>query len=354
MLPDVPRAIHTDAALRDLAHPDPRVRAAAAGALDRAEPERREEVCEALRNALDDGRGEVRYAAALSLRHLGDREAVPRLIDMLWDQDGFARQAAAMALGRLGDPQAVEPLITALRDGPPDLRFQAIPSLTELQDRRAVAPITEALADHDVEVRANAAAALGDLDAREAADGLVPLLQDPVETIRFEAAYALSRLDDPRGRPALEAMSTHREFGPMACAALGVLGDRAALGALRRALKRSWWRPQLRVEAAAALVRLGEQAPRDALVRLSRSRRPDVRGLALTRLGELDGAWALEALLAGLRGKSPDAAARALGERGDPSAVPGLRTALQRVGRDEELRQDIEQAIARLSGSRAP
>ena len=348
MFPDAPREIHVDAALRDLEHDDPRVRVAAANALDRAEPERHAEVCAALRTALSDGRGDVRYAAALSLRKLSDVEAVPQLIDMLDDQDAFARQAAAMALGHLGDPRAVEPLIAALRDGPPDIRFQVIPSLVELQDRRAVAPIVEALEDIDVEVRANAAAALGDLKAHENVSALAPLLKDPVETVRFEAAYALSRLGDDRGLETLLQLTTHREFGLMVCQALGKLGNRDAVPALRKAWKRLFLHPLIRTQAMAALVLLGEVEPREALVRQSRSRRPEVRGLALELLGEVGGNWALEALLAGLEGRSPVAAARALGALGDRSAVPALRRALERAGADPELRQDLEEAIAKL------
>lgn len=118
--------------------------------------------------------------------------------------------------------------------------------------------------------------------------------------------------------------------------------------ALRRAWKRLFVHPQTRAQAAAALVRLGEVEPRDVLLRQTRSRRADVRGLALELLGDVGGTWAVEALLQGLEGRSPDAAARALGALGDRSAVPALRRALQRAGDDEELRLDLEEAIERL------
>lgn len=351
MFPDSPPRTHLDAALRDLAHPDPRVRATAAGALDRAPADRRQEVCGALRDALDDGAGDVRYAAALALRELEDPEAVPRLITMLEDRDVMARQAAVMALGRIGDPQAVLPLIEALREGPPDVRFQAVTSLVELADPRALPALLGALEDRDAEVRATAAAAVGDLKAHEGADAVALLLKDPDPRVSLEAAYALSRLGDDRGLDTLCRRATHRDFGFLACEALGRLGNPEARQALERAWKGFFVHPLTRVRAAASLLQLGEVAPRETLIVQSRSRRSEVRGLALELLGELGGAWALDALLAGLKGRSPDAAARGLGALGDPSAVNALRSARTRAEADPELAADIDEALRRLEAN---
>lgn len=347
MFPERPREISTDAALRDLSYPDPRVRVAAAEALRYAPPERRDEVCRALRDTLDDGRGDVRQAAALSLREFGDREAVPRLLAMIEDQDQHARQGAVIALGSIGDLRAVEPLVRALAEGPPEVRFQAVTSLAELADPRAVAPIIAALEDRDAEVRASAAAAVGDLKAHEGADALAVLLRDPDLKVSVEAAYALSRLGDDRGLGTLCDRASDRDFGFLACEALGRLANPEARPALTKAWKGFFVHPLTRVRAAASLLQLGETEPRDFLVRMSRSRRAEVRGHALELLGEVGGAWALEALYAGLRGRSPDAAARGLGALGDRAALPTLREALAGC-LDDELREDLQEAVRRL------
>jgi HEAT repeat protein len=350
MFPNQLRELTMDAALRDMEHPDPRVRATAADALGSAPAERVREACAVLRNGLDDGRADVRYAVALSLGELRDREAVDRLIHMLKDRDIMPRQAAAIALGRIGDKAGVEPLIQALESGSADVRFQATSSLVELDGVRAVAPLLGALEDRDPEVRGSAAAGLGDLEAHEAADALALLLGDNVESVRVEAAYALGRIRDPRGLPPLTKLTTHRDFGYMVCELLGRLGDREAVLALDQAWKKLFLHPQTRVRAAASLIRLGETAPRAYLLRACRSWRADVRGLALELLGEVGGEWALEALMQGLRGKSADAAVRGLGQLGDPSAISVLRQGLpkaQDLG-DEDLAADIETAIARL------
>jgi len=69
---------------------------------------------EPLIKALWDGNPDVRYAAAMELRKLGDARAVEPLIKALDDEYGDVCHAAALALGKLGDKRAVEPLIKAL------------------------------------------------------------------------------------------------------------------------------------------------------------------------------------------------------------------------------------------------
>ncbi len=350
MIPHELRELTMDAAMRDLKHPDPRVRAVAASALGSAPPERAAEAASGLRGALDDGRPDVRYAAALSLGELGDGAAVDRLVHMLEDRDIMPRQAAAISLGKIGDRAAVQPLIGALASGPPDVRFQAVASLVELDGARALAPLMAALEDRDPEVRGSAAAGLGDLEAHEAADAIAVLLADPLESVRVEAAYALGRLRDPRGLPALLPLTTHRDFGFMVCELLGKLGDPEAVEALERAQGRIFLHPFVRLRAAASLVRLGRETSRAFLLGRCKSWRSDVRGLALELLGEVGGRGAREVLLDALRSRSTEAAVRGLGLLGDPSVIPTLADGLARAKElgNEELVAEIEEAIQRL------
>ncbi len=350
MFPNQLRELTMDAALHDLEHEDPRVRATAAGALGSAPRERAEEAAAALRLVLDDGRPDVRYSAALSLGELEDPEAVDRLVHMLEDRDIMPRQAAAISLGKIGDKAAVDPLIKALKKGPPDVRFQAVSSLVELDGVRAVPPLITALGDRDPEVRGSAAAGLGDLEAHEAADAIALLLGDLLEAVRVEAAYALGKLRDPRGLPALVKLTTHRDFGFMVCELLGRLGDPEAIPALQRAQKRIFLHPLTRLRAAASLVRLGQVESRAYVLRACRSWRADVRGLAFEVVGEVGGDGARDALVKGLRGKSTDAAVRGLGLLGDKTVIPMLQEGLLKARElgDEELVADIEDAIEKL------
>jgi HEAT repeat protein len=353
MFPLRPTEITFEAALRDLGHPDPRVRNSAAAALGHAPPEHAAAAAQALRGALADGRPDVRYAAALSLGELEDPGAVDVLLHLLEDRDLMARQAAVIALGRIGDPVAVEPLIQALRDGPPDVRFQAATSLSELAGDRAVAPLVGALADHDLEVRCSAAAALGDLGAREAVEPLARCLADPVEVVRIEATFALARLRDPRAFEPLLVLARQRESGFAACELLGAWGDRRAVPVLRDALHRGWFvPPQNRVRAAASLLSLGESEARAYLLAQLRHRRPEVRSLTLELLGQVGGPAALEPLVAALDGPLADAAARGLGALGDARARPPLTATLARARAadppDPDLLADLVEALDRL------
>ena len=87
------------------------VRVEAAHALSRYNSEA---AFEALLNALSQSHDEnnrfVREYAAEALGKLGDRRAVPNLIEALHDKSDLVRPSVATALGKLGEPAAIEPL----------------------------------------------------------------------------------------------------------------------------------------------------------------------------------------------------------------------------------------------------
>ena len=284
------KGITLEAALRDLESERWEARAMAAGALGSVDDADRDAACAALRKALRDDRGEVRFAAAMSLAELKDAGAAPMLVDQLDDGDGRAREAAALALGRIGNPEiAWAPLASKLRIGPPAVRFQAAASLAEIDAERAAPLLRVALRDEDAEVRANAAAGLA--DAPHEPDTIAALAKalesEKQPEPRFEAAYALAQHGDQRATlPLLEFLRDEvRAFD--AAGALGQLADPRSAEPLRRLLRR-WFAPQLvKVRAAHALAKLGEAAGREFLERAAERRREDVSGLAKECLDEL-------------------------------------------------------------------
>ena len=63
-------------------------------------------------------RPELLQQAAIALGLLGDKELVPKLIDMLGDAKGLATQAAiSSALGFIGDQRSIDPLVAMLENG---------------------------------------------------------------------------------------------------------------------------------------------------------------------------------------------------------------------------------------------
>src|SRR4051794_34450997 len=77
------------------------------------------------RALMQDSSYKVRVQAALVLGKLGDRRAVPALIQALKDENETVRGVAATSLGRLGDPRAADGLLKATNDGAEFVRAQA-------------------------------------------------------------------------------------------------------------------------------------------------------------------------------------------------------------------------------------
>ncbi|HWE29373.1 MAG TPA: HEAT repeat domain-containing protein [Polyangia bacterium] len=284
--------MYTDAALRDLEHRDPRVRAQAADALGRVADGEIPVALAALQRAVNDAHPSVRYAALLSLGELGAAGGAGSIIAHLDDDEPLCREAAAIALGQLGagggEPAWVA-LTLALSSPAPEVRFQAIASLAEIDAARAATVILPALDDRDHKVRAQAAAALGDSGERVHTDRLARLLDD-TDDVRHEAALALARLGDRRGLPSLVRALADRNRALDAATALakiGIGGDAAATAALGQAVERWLGDPLVKVRAAEALARAGDERGMAHLRRAARASRDDVRGLAESVLSDL-------------------------------------------------------------------
>ncbi len=200
-----------EAALRDLGHTDPRVRLQAVDALATAQdPAAVEAAVQAVRPMVSDDHPEVRYAALLALGFLQDEGSIQLLVDAVAG-DGYdpAREAAVISLGRLTSQAAFDALLGLARHESPRIRFQAIGSLVELLEHlpgerdRAARAILPLLDDDDPFVRREAVVAVGDLGCREARRSLVALLTTQDQGLRLDAAAALARMGDAAGAEVL-------------------------------------------------------------------------------------------------------------------------------------------------------
>ncbi len=290
------------AALRDIANGSAKARIAAAHALgDVTDATEKARAAEALINALDDDRFEVRAEAAGSLGNLGESvaaSALAPLVKRLGDGTAAVRQNAAIALGSMGHRDAFEPLAEALRDGPADVRFQAATSLAEIDAARAFEPIVAALADGDPQVVAAAALSLGAIGDERAVPQLAPILEHADKGARFDAAYALAELGDATGKEILVGALGDQERAWDAITALAALAnarpavreDVAEL--LGRALVDKKTPPEATVLAAGTILRLGpasahHDAARRALQTAAKSRKGHVKSLAEEQLAAL-------------------------------------------------------------------
>ena len=162
---------------------DPRVRAAALGALARGAPGH---ACEPWLHALDDPTPVVRRRAAeLAPTLPADARIAPALVDAVDDSDVTVVEAAAWALGELGD--------TARAAG-------AVPALTNV-----------VRAHDDALAREAAVAALGALGDDEALPAILEACHDK-PAVRRRAVLALAPVEGAEVDAAIDAALTDRDW----------------------------------------------------------------------------------------------------------------------------------------------
>jgi HEAT repeat protein len=102
-----------------------------------------------LTEALKDSNKAIRWTAAEALWEMGDKKAVPALIEYLEKDEAYewGKVVTMNALASLKDPQAVEPLIRVLESPNPFLRRSAAVALFTIGDQRAIPVLIGLLKD---------------------------------------------------------------------------------------------------------------------------------------------------------------------------------------------------------------
>jgi HEAT repeat protein len=262
----------------------------------------RSQALDALAAAVGDARPEVRSTACMSLAELELPHAWEIISLCLSDTVPEVRQCAAIALGTLHAPEAFGALLEALQEGPADLRFQAACSLVEVDTEAAYEPLVAALEDEDSEVLGAVALALGAIGNAACADKVADLLDHSSASTRLDAAYALAELKDMRASEILAAALPDTDGGWDAVAALQTLGA-ASCPSLTEFLRGNQGEPRVRIRAAGALLHFENdpQGPtpqqsdvaKGLLVEALRSRKIELRGLAVQELEVVGESWAL-------------------------------------------------------------
>ena len=127
--------------------------------------------------------------------------------------DPRVRRYLALALGRLGDRRAVPALLQAAQDsaanGPhadPETQIYSVWALGAIGDPSAEPALVELAHGDDAGVRKTAVHALGSFPGEESRGTLVGALGDPIDDVRWNAAVALARRRDPAATPVLLEM----------------------------------------------------------------------------------------------------------------------------------------------------
>ena len=147
-----------------------------------------------------------RYYAALLLGQLGNKEAVPALIQAT--KDVTINSIAAISLGDIGDKSAVPALRKMAKDFPGQ-RLWAGYGLAALGESEGFDMLTGViLSDSHWTQRRHAVRALGKIGDPKAVTTVLKALKDKHVNVRVSAARALGQIGDPVALPALtEALS---------------------------------------------------------------------------------------------------------------------------------------------------
>ncbi|MBI5723618.1 MAG: HEAT repeat domain-containing protein [Planctomycetes bacterium] len=271
---------------------------------------------------LDDENREVRLEAVNFLSWIGDGRAVEPLICVLQkDKDESVRLKAAEALGKLDDKRAVEPLIKAMermrvdgynhRRGPESTDLShLVEVLGEFDDKRAVEPLVKILLEEkgDSYARSAAAITLGKLRDKRAFMALVRAMQTDKDSYSYE--------DSP---PCVRANAAY---------ALGLLGDKRAVDPLVHELMNNYKNCPFLQYAIKSLGRLGEKKAVDPLIHILCTYSPELHCIY----------------------KIQSECAQALGNLGDPRAIPALEAAMKKDSKSD-VRESCQEAIAKLKSA---
>jgi HEAT repeat protein len=287
---------------------------------------------------------EDRVAALRALLDVVDPRALPRLLELLEDDDSRVRCQATEAIGRLGvnGREADASLATLLSSDPAAaVRQCALLGLARIGGDLALESLLAFLGAAGAGEVEDAVDALGRLGRIEAVPAVVPHLESSEPSLVRTVVRALSRIG-PGGaaqvRPYLDSSSAATR-----CAAASVLANLESLedDARLRRMARQDSNPRVRLCALGALGRLGDAASVQRLADLIGSAEPELRAAAAEALGVAATGSAIRALIRSLTAFHADdtpnpaqaallrvgAPARAALEEALPSGPP-LRRAL--------------------------
>jgi HEAT repeat protein len=170
-------------------------------------------------SVIQNGSDSQRWQAAVELSHqvftekdkmdpafAGDMIAAYRNVR---NGDVRVRRYLALAIGNIGDKRAVPSLVEGLDDSDTENQIYTLSALGLIGDNSAVPGVAKQLKHPDPSVRKVAAYVLGAIKDPSAAHDLQIALNDVKEEVRWNAAMALARMNDDAGADILERLLDH-------------------------------------------------------------------------------------------------------------------------------------------------
>ncbi|MEK7468722.1 MAG: HEAT repeat domain-containing protein [Planctomycetota bacterium] len=202
--------------------------------------------------------GDLSYAAAEAIELTACREAAPAALRLLKDPHPEARLAACMVLRSIDPPGLVEAAAPLASDPNLEIRQNFLYLIASTRGERWAPALDVLLRDTESGLRREALGAAMVAYAPSQLPIAEALLKDANRWVRAEAASFLGRRGGPAQKEILLALLADREMEAYAALALGDLGDKDAVPALRKAAESK--DTNLRDSAARALAALGSTA----------------------------------------------------------------------------------------------
>jgi HEAT repeat protein len=149
------------------------------------------------------------------------KPAIPVLIELLKDDNSTIRSEAVKALVMLGT-HALPALFSAIKDEDSKVCESVVEALGKIRHYFAVPFLIKVLKDGDPYVRKSAAEALGNIGHESAVPALIEALEDSEESVRLDAALALGYVGDVRAaQPLIEKLEDNKDMRTNAAMGLG-------------------------------------------------------------------------------------------------------------------------------------
>lgn len=306
----------------------------------------------------------VRIAAYEGLATLGDESAMPTLLAALAKAQGKELEAARSAAARIPGHAATSAIVKALAGGETPFRLEVIRTLAARKDEAAIPALLAAAEDKEDAIRGEALRALAAFAGEKALPGLVGLLLKASHKDRPAAERAVvaaaGRVEDEAKRADAVLAALPKADVPARGALLrilGRLGGRAALEAVRSALKDA--NAEVREAALRALADWPDASVAADLLALAKAAESlphhvlALRGLL--RILALPTAPAVEERLrllgeAMAAARRPEEKKEVLGAFGAIASPEALRQA-EKFLADEALRAEAAAAAVKIAGS---
>lgn len=229
----------------------------------------------------------LRSNAIEALSDVDSAAAAPIVLKRLSDPADNVRFAAAMAAGTINLVDAYRPLLAMVDDRNPQVEVGVRFALHRLGDTRLSHELERFAASPDPHVRATTAMVLGLLRNPSATPILMKLLSDRIPSVRIQAAEALWRLGNEQGLKDLAAyaISAYPDDQMIALPAIAETGDQRCIQQVRGELDNDF--VEVSLAAARALGMLGSDEGWNVAVPAAHSKDPRQRSLAALAMGAI-------------------------------------------------------------------